>query len=33
MTIKDTIVEIVNNYVSIHGYTTIMTRYELYSLI
>ncbi len=28
MTIKDTIVEIVNNYVSIHGYTTIMTRYD-----
>ena len=33
MTIKDTIVETVNNYVSSHGYTTIMTRYELYNLI
>ena len=33
MTIKDTIVDTINNFVSSHGYTTVMTRQELYNLI
>ena len=33
MILKDIIVDSINNYVSSHGYTTVMTRQELYNLI